>query len=155
MAMWKLYLRTSEGIAIRSTFGRLTSALPQFKKTHKGRTAHDGLIRIQIGKVRYVDFDDSVLSGGAGIMLKRKSFEHEREIRAIAVDDAVELWPENPSPFPAGGEIVKVNLNELIEQIFVAPEAAVWFKDLVDRVIKAFGFAFPVIKSDLDKDPVF
>jgi hypothetical protein len=155
MAMWKLYLTTSEGIAIRSTFGRLTSAFPQFEEAHQGRTARDGLIRIQIAKVRYVTFDDPEISKGPLIMLKRKSFEHEREIRAIAVDDALELWPENPSPFPAGGEVVKVNLNALIEQVYVAPEAPVWFKTLVEDVIRAYGFTFPVTKSDLDRDPVY
>lgn len=73
-AMWKLYLKSNEGIAIRSNFGRLRDS---FSKKEK----HD----IYIGEVHYIDYEreDMPLHSISPFIHKRKSFEHERELRAI------------------------------------------------------------------------
>ena len=73
-AMWKLYLKSNEGIAIRSTFGRLRDSLKD--EEHK----------IYIGKVQYIDYEKDKIPDDTSFspfVHKRKSFEHEKELRAI------------------------------------------------------------------------
>jgi hypothetical protein len=74
-AMWSLYLKTQEGIAIQSTYDRLSNAFVNY---------HD--YDINIGRVSYIDYEHDTIPQGNilfPVMCKRKSFEHEREIRAL------------------------------------------------------------------------
>jgi hypothetical protein len=119
-AMWKLY-SGNHGIAIRTTLGA-------FKKSFD-----DAQAPVYIFEVEYLDFVGSGLpllpfhSGFA----KRKSFAHERELRAMP------------------GTSVAVNLDALIETVFVAPEAEPWLKEVVEGVLNAYGTCKPVVQSVL------
>jgi hypothetical protein len=76
-AMWSLYLRTGEGIAIRSTFKRLCDSM-----------AADPHV-IYVGLVGYLDYDTTPIPEGNmfwPFVHKRLSFEHEREVRAVIAD---------------------------------------------------------------------
>jgi hypothetical protein len=78
-AMWKLHLKSPEGIAIRSTFGRLKESLSEAQQ------------EVDIGRVRYIDYKSDRVSGAimdrvALGMYKRKSFAHEQELRAVHWD---------------------------------------------------------------------
>jgi len=74
--MWKLYLKSNEGIAIRSTFRRLRDSLKDTKPD------------VYIGKVNYIDYEkDNIPKDFLSPFLhKRKSFDHEKELRAIVQD---------------------------------------------------------------------
>jgi hypothetical protein len=165
-AMWELYVRTGEGIAVQSTFDRLKKAL--------AFTDQD----IYIAKVRYIDYRrEKVLpnnSSIAPVFYKRKSFEHERELRCItAVDMEQETGIRQAvhkvdnegrvfngegqqinarSPF---GRQVLVNLEQLIENIYVSPTSQAWFKDLVVTLLKRYDFGDLVRQSSLNDKPVF
>jgi hypothetical protein len=79
-AMWKLYVKNNEGIAIQSTYQNLRDC---FK---------DVLEEIHLGPVNYIDYslegffnpehplNESFLRP---FVYKRRSFEHEREVRAL------------------------------------------------------------------------
>jgi hypothetical protein len=70
LAMWKLYTSHGESISVRSTYRKLAQALPQ------------GCF---LGRVHYIDYRIGIIDMGNVfnfIMHKRKSFEHERELRA-------------------------------------------------------------------------
>ncbi len=158
-AMWKLYSSENYGIAIQSTFSRL-----------KKSVSHQNNHTIKIGKVKYIDYEydhfqderretarvasgdilghiNGVRSEDAWIrpyipfLHKRKSFEHERELRAIL----------NSSDDRTEGIKVSVDLNELIERVYVAPTAESWIFELV----KAISIRNPktknkdIIKSEL------
>jgi hypothetical protein len=73
-AMWDLYLKTGEGIAIQSTYQRLYNCL------------HNSAEAIRLGLVRYIDYDkDGFLNAGnmvEAFIHKRKSYSHENELRA-------------------------------------------------------------------------
>jgi hypothetical protein len=62
-AMWKLYLKSEEGIAVQTTFGRLKSCLEQCSEV------------IQIGRVQYRDYSSLTIPGGtfAPYLYKRLS----------------------------------------------------------------------------------
>jgi hypothetical protein len=140
-AMWDLYVKSNDGIAIQTTFNRLSES---FNKTDK---------IIYIGKVKYIDFDKEWIPEGNAyypFVHKRKSFEHENEVRAIYSE-----FPnsEIPSPFEIGVNI-PVDLDILIEKIYVSPDSPKWLYELVDKIIKKFGINKPVIHSDLYSLPI-
>ena len=137
-AMWKLYLMGLEGVAIQSTYQKLCHSIK-------------GAEKVRVGVVEYIDYEKDFILGGnmlASIVHKRKSFEHEREVRA-----AIVKWPaldERATAEPiAGGISVDVDLTMLVENVFIAPGAPSWFHALVATVIKDYGFNFALHQSDL------
>ncbi len=146
-AMWKLYLKSNEGIAIQSTFGRL-------KDCFKQNTPD-----IYIGKVHYRDYLTEKIPGNnffAPFLHKRKSFEHEKEVRALLIEYT---WTKdglpNLSKAPSSDGIgVPVDLEKLVANIYVAPENPKWFFELVKSVTKRYGLSKP-LQSALDAKPLY
>lgn len=87
---------------------------------------------------------------------KRKSFEHEREVRAVVMK-----WPTGEKGLDFSQETIgaglkiKVDVERLIEQIYVAPNSPAWFADLLRAVIQRYGYGFPVVQSKLNEQPFF
>lgn len=145
--MWKLYARSEEAICIQSTFKKLRECLPSHIKT---------------GLVKYVDYNNQWIPESnllAPFMYKRKSFEHEKELRAILnlseIDESKIKASDISGDPPQRGKWVSVNLEELIEMIHVAPYAPSWFEELVKNVVKSYKLKKPVKRSSLDKEPIF
>lgn len=72
VAMWKIYLKRGEGVAIQTTMGKMIDA---FSKTKE---------EVNIGQVYYVDYEKDEIPWNNLFYLamhKRKSFEHELEVR--------------------------------------------------------------------------
>jgi len=146
MAMWKLYGLRDDGVAIRSTFGRLCRSVQEVNED------------VLVGLVNYLDYEDphgEVLPHDNAlypVMHKRKSFEHERELRAVIVPVPNTAWAEFLRMGLAGID-VPVNLDVLVEEVRVAPAAAQWFSDVVREVVSKFGLTCPVELSSLDVPP--
>ena len=146
-ALWKLYLKSNEGIAIQSTFSRLKRSLKD--------EDHD----IYIGKVKYIDFDTDWMPEGNTFypfVHKRKSFEHEHELRAViqkvpSKDGKTDL----SKPLFDDGIYVAVDLKSLIERIYVAPTCPAWLFELTKSVTKKYGLDKKVYQSSLDDVPVY
>lgn len=145
-AMWKLYLKSDEGIAIQSTYAKLKKGLIDDEK-------------IYLGKVKYIDYDTEYIDAGnifGPFVHKRKSFTHEQEVRAI-----VSKWPTGERGIDFSQETIeyglkiKVEIETLIERIYVAPSAPTWFADLVMAVIAKYGYNFEVLHSRLNENPLF
>jgi hypothetical protein len=86
---------------------------------------------------------------------KRKSFEHERELRALtqqvpSVGKVLDLGADSPT-----GMTIKVEVPTLVENIYVAPYAEQWFVDLVSATARRYRLGASVRQSSLDSDPVF
>ena len=148
-AMWKLYTGKN-GVAIQSTFNRLTKSFIDNRE-------------IYIGKVRYVDYathliglDKKMWNSFDPFVHKRLSFQHEQELRVVTTQYP-ENWNSNPSLFDnnPNGLYVKVDLEELIENIYVVPRAPSWFKDLAISVSEKYGLKKPIESSSLDERPLF
>ena len=147
-AMWDLYLKSDEGIAIQSTYSKLK----------KSFICDD---EIFIGTVKYIDYDKDIIDSGnvlTPFVHKRKSFEHEREVRALCtkwpVGDSYEGMDFSKETMEFGAPI-KIDLEVLIEKIFVAPNAPGWFVDLVKSAVNRYGYKFEVIHSELNDSPLF
>ena len=94
-------------------------------------------------EVQYVDF--SGFDGSENyftLNLKRKSFEHEKEVRLWLVECDHRATQEF-------GTYIKVDLDELIDQVYISPKAEMWLKDVVDRELVTYQLDRTVIKSEL------
>ena len=136
-AMWQIFTQNNEGLAIQSTVGRLQSALQA-----------DTTYQQSIGEVNYIDykkehipFDDMFFP----FLFKRKSFIYEREIRIIC-DASARVNPVNE------GLNISININDLIEKIYIHPKSENWYKKLVIELLKRLDFDFLIEKSDLESD---
>ncbi|CAE6734446.1 hypothetical protein [Candidatus Nitrotoga fabula] len=145
-AMWKLYLKSNEGIAIQSTYKRLRDSIIDDRQVY-------------LGKVKYIDYENDVIRSDnmlAPYMHKRKSFEHEREIRAVVripwTTTDIKITEQEPVDH---GIQIRINIESLIEKIYIAPGTPKWFIDLVSAVIKRYSCTFKVVQSKLDEQPVF
>jgi hypothetical protein len=137
LAMWKLYESQRESICIQTTFRKLETALP-----------HEAFL----GMVRYIDYDRqyiSVADGFTYITHKRKSFEHERELRAVMwkpISDGFALIDER-------GMIVPIEAAELIDNVFINPDADPILEDVVTGLGATYKLSATVHKSSVNDGP--
>ena len=146
-AMWKLYLQSNEGIAVQSTFGR-------FKDCFLPNTPE-----IYIGEVQYRDYSQEKIPEGnfyAPFLHKRKSFEHEKELRALVFNlPHTATGKSDLSKNTPKGLNIPVDLQKLIANIFISPESPEWFVKLVRSVNKTYKLATQVNQSGLDAKPLY
>jgi hypothetical protein len=103
-----------------------------------------------VGTVRYIDFDsDEVLYRWAFLpaLYKRNAFEHERELRAV--NQRIFLTKEAPL-----GEYQPVDLNTLVENVYIAPGAPPWFGDTRKKVVDRYSSNTVIQQSKLDAQPL-
>ena len=140
-AMWELYSKVA-GVAIRSRITRLERAFPA--------EVTGGSWGIRSNGVRYVDYEKDKLAGldeagsvlmTADYLCKRKSFEHEHEYRLVI---SLESGEDEKV-----GKHVPVLLDQLIEQVVVAPVAPAWVVEVVRKEVLNHGLNVSVVQSDL------
>ena len=136
-AMWQIFTKNNEGLAIQSTLGRLKKSLETERRTEQ-----------HIGQVNYIDykkelipFEDSFFP----FLFKRKSFQYEREVRIISDVSSQNIKINE-------GLKIDVDINQLIERIYIHPKSENWYKNLVIELVEKLGFDFTIEKSDLESD---
>ena len=136
-AMWQIFTKNQEGLAIQSTIGRLQNALHV-----------ENVLEQYIGDVNYIDykkeyipFDDAFFP----FLFKRKSFQYEREVRIITDVSSTKIDINE-------GLKINVDINEMIEKIYIHPKSENWYKNLVIQLMEELGFNFKIEKSDLESD---
>ena len=136
-AMWQIFTKNNEGLAIQSTVKRLQEALKPETKT----TQYIGEVNYIDYKKEYIPFDDTFFP----FLFKRKSFQYEREVRIIS--DVT----QNNIVINEGLKI-DVDIHQLIEKIYIHPKSENWYKNLVIQLMEQLGFNFLIEKSDLESD---
>ncbi len=136
-AMWQIFTQNSEGLAIQSTTGRLQKALEAEKKSKQ----YIGSVKYIDYKKEYIPFDDMFFP----FMFKRKSFQYEREIRIISDLSDSKLSIND-------GVKIDVDIDQLIEKIYIHPKSENWYKKLVIEVVSKLGYQIEIEKSDLESD---
>lgn len=142
-AMWHLY--SNKGIAIQTTFEKLKNSF---------NTSNDN---VQIGQVKYIDYNIEgmfYLNALTPFLFKRISFEHEREIRAVIWNTQTnrELVDEDDKvaiDIIKHGKFSNIDLQTLIETIYVLPTAPSWFHKLVISILNKYKLDKPVFHSQL------
>jgi hypothetical protein len=162
-ALWRIYAFKGEGVAIRTKQQSLVAALKSSKRHYYISDAvyapmHLPLFRL--GPVFYVDTNRAELVDSdpfGRYFLKRPAFSHEHEYRAIApfpeilLDEGV----HEDRPPPSAGVYVEVDLSALVEELVIAPNAPVWFRDAIFAGCERFQLSVPIRASRLDDNPLF
>jgi hypothetical protein len=136
-AMWQIFTQNSEGLAIQSTIGRLQKAL----EPEKNLTQYIGEVNYIDYKKEYIPFDDLFFP----FLFKRKSFQYEREVRIISDTSDTKININE-------GLKINVDINQLIDKIYIHPKSENWYKNLVIRLVSQLGFDIEIEKSDLESD---
>lgn len=141
--MWGLYSRG--GVAIRTSVGSLKASL----------AGNEQPCTIHIGTIKYIDFADKNLQPSDCItddgqlmgMIKRVAYAHENEVRMYITRDRTgsALVLQDPSPIK-----VPVDVNKLIEAVFISPFAGELIEGSIRAVCKWAGLDMGVVsKSNL------
>ena len=115
---------------------------------------------VKIGCVNYLDYEQDDIPGKrddalSRVMIKPEAFACEQELRAVITHSLVPATKEGEDTTYSEHEVVHVNLDTLVEAVYVSPLAGEWFRDLVEDVLKHYAQAFPVKQSSLARDPMF
>jgi hypothetical protein len=155
-ALWKLYSENIyETVTIQSTFKKLKSETESKEDIRITKVRYDPE---NAGKSdeRFLGCKFFSSSGWESIIYKRKSFAHEKELRAIIYREADKLrhttirneihFEQVKSGCPPHIRI-EINPSKLIEKVYVSPLAKDLFVELVKKVSGELGGR--VQKSDL------
>lgn len=151
-AMWKLYSDDNAGISIKSDLDRLKNCFSECQYP------------VYIGKVKYIDWNLEKIpryNVFSPYLYKRRSFEHENEIRALVhtikhdgdicyIDKKHVLQKHE---LINDGIYVPISLDILIEKIYVSPKSSKWFLDLVKSISKMYGLNKEITRSNLYDGP--
>jgi len=145
LAMWKLYGKGEKGVAIQTD-------ITNFKKAFESSDRN-----IFAGKVDYINYETDtfykesahnyyVMNAFSLFIHKRKIFSYEKEYRAICTDS-------NGSQY--NGISIKVNLNNLIHQIYLSPFSVE--KDYIDiqSRINELPVKIPISFSSFKAQPYY
>lgn len=145
-AMWKLYIRTGEGIAIQSTFERYVKSMV------------DARYDIYVGLVKYIDYDRDLIPEDNGFnpyVYKKLAFEHEKELRGVIVHTETADGKAGDILPPESGINTIIDIKTLIEKIYVAPTSPEWIFQLTKSMVRRFGLDIEVVRSNLEQEPYF
>lgn len=133
-AMWTLYSKDiTNAVAIKTTYQKLYDSLNR-----------DPLI--DIGRVNYINFNKAFSSNNSTQWYKRKSFSHENEVRAVLI---------NETRRDLDGVSIDVDLNVLIDSVYISPYAGSWFVEIVKDILKKYNLDKQVFHSDMAKKPLY
>lgn len=154
-SMWRLYLKSNGGVAIKTTVRRLLNSLSTTNE------------KIFCSKVRYIDYENSTWYDETEypfksynlfipLIHKRIEFKQEEEIRLITeietnigFDKYWELQPNQK------GKNICVDLENLIEIVYSSPTSDGWQIDKIRKIITKYNYDFEVQKSALSINPYY
>lgn len=155
-AMWDIYSRRGQAVAIKSTVGKVLDAI----SAGGGPDSRGSIGGIDWGRVEYIDFQ----TGRTGFrqrlrpFYKRESFDHEQEVRFVVDYTHIDETPEEDnlvtpdySAQPSGFRL-NVSTENLIDEVRISPWADDWFVELVQKVSNTYGLN-NVYESELSDEP--
>ena len=154
-AMWALYGKNNNGIAVLTTYRKLVSVMPN---------------SVFVGFVHYLDFFDpreyvdrldefvdnyeTVESHHLRpVLYKRQEFSHEEEVRAFSTDFLLEQESDKRVAMAHNGWTLEIDPIQLIDSIYIQPKASPLLVENVELVVAKYGYRIPIMLSDLDKKP--
>jgi hypothetical protein len=153
--MWRLYLKSNFGVAIKSN---IKSIIQAFSETPEN---------ILISKVRYIDYDNDIwyhpiefpygnYNFITPLFHKRKEYLHETELRLLHKVDEAEgdenYWTKQEFE---KGVFIDISINHLIDEIVLPPTSDYYIEDKVKELLNDFSLDKPVRKSKLSDEPVY
>jgi hypothetical protein len=154
VAMWELYMKSNDGVAIQTTIGDLKCAF------------HNNTKKICISGVRYLDYERGsfyhrqeypidTYNVFSPLVHKRVEYVHESEIRLIHnTDFKPEDWSRKTHPFDTG-IFLELEVNTLIKKVILHPTSDESTLKKLEAIASKNGFKFAFEKSSLTKMPRF
>jgi hypothetical protein len=148
-AMWKIYIKGGEGIAIQSTVGRLKASLLSYPE-------HSS---ISVGMVAYVNYEEDRIPDNtlAPYFHKRKSFKHEQEYRAII--QRIKHKQNSDIDFKKStlqdGVYIPVDIDKLVENVHLSPTCPLWQKEVAQSILKKYKLNRNIRQSKLSEEPQY
>ncbi len=142
-AMWKAYLKSNEGVAIKSNV----------RSIKKSITLNEFQV-LRIGKVQYIDYDSTIIditkNPLSSIHYKSNYFNYENELRLIYYEkETISNKLPNYKKSDGLGYMVSINIEMLITEVIVSPYAPRWFYSLVEKITKNYIPKVPVTLSGI------
>jgi hypothetical protein len=140
-ALWRLYGAQDASVAIRTTYDELLEVM----RLHE---------RLYLGLINYADYEKDKINttsdGLARVMHKRRAFRHEEEVRFVRV----RCEPDDQSQT---GLDVPIDLDRLVQAIYIDPYAPQWFEKVVRAVVGKFAPSLGdrVTWSSMKADPLY
>ncbi|MBO4389021.1 MAG: hypothetical protein J5785_06260 [Spirochaetales bacterium] len=129
-AMWNLYSSSVDNaVAIQTTYALLKEELGA---------------EVKVKPVHYIDFSRHFADINELYLYKRKSFEYEHEVRAYFYDF---------SNKKVLGIERRVDLNRLINGVYISPYSPDWYYNLISDLVSRYGYSFNVFRSNMVKQP--
>jgi hypothetical protein len=124
-AFWRLYANDDDGVAIQTTYSKLIDIIK-------------GDDHLYLGHVTYIDYETQWFPVGNvlyPVMHKRLAFAHENEVRLV------KLVGEHLTAASAGplGLLIPVDLERLVDSVFITPYAPQWYADVAKAVVERFA----------------
>lgn len=145
IAMWKIYSENEEGIAIKSTYADLRKSIIDNR-------------RVFMGVVNYINYDYESFdfyNALPAFFHKRLEFSYENEIRLFSDGVDEKRSVDNNQNKNVPGLNIKVDLDCLIEKVYVSPFSQYWFYEIVKNIMAKYGIEKEVHYSSLKKEPQF
>lgn len=154
-AMWRLYLKDNEGVAIQSTKEKIYSELEKVSDT------------IRPSKIRYLVYEEDIWFHSIDyphthynllvpFIHKRKEFMHENEFRLfieiLEVERNAAYWDSQPNH---KGKLVSIDVNKLVDKIILPPTSDERTDSKIKELAKKYGYDFTFEKSKLSSEPYF
>lgn len=150
--MWSAYTTASDGIVIKSTFDSLTESVLD----HSGK--------LYCGKMKYIDYGSDQMDENVKTIepffYKRKQFADESEVRLVLTDytdrnvDFVKGVDDMPAAPDEPIRPIKFDVDELIDEIRIHPQAGGYASDMIVDVLKKYGHDIEVNESSLTAQPL-
>ncbi|MEZ5384033.1 MAG: hypothetical protein R3F13_00820 [Prosthecobacter sp.] len=161
-ALWKIYAGSDGAIAMKSSIRALKECFPDKIERHG-----NSIVNQSIRSVQYIDYRTAhpYLNDLAGpLCYKRQAFRFEQEIRVIR-QELPTVPSKNrpngktillgPAPDEKGLEI-QVNIERLIDTVYLAPSSPSWMLPTIRDTLKNFGMGnINCQQSSLDELPEF
>jgi hypothetical protein len=148
-AMWKIYLRGSDGVAIKTTVSGLLDNITDNENVYAG-------------KVIYIDYDEDALPGSSEYSIqvhsyKRKSFEYENEFRLLAGKETVRhILINDLDGDKREGINVSMDIDKMIDEVYLFPGSGQWYKEIVEVIMKKFNLDNKQVRhSKLDSKELY
>lgn len=145
LAMWKLYSKNDKGIALQTDIQSFKDSFENSDRT------------IFAGKIQYIDYEKDHYYGQSGYnytkgngftayIHKRIIYDYEKEYRAICTD---------PNGKDKNGLKIKITLDKLIHNIFLAPNTSDASFELATKIVNSVSKDIKVRRSSYDSPPYF
>jgi len=127
LEMWKRYVKSGEGVVVQTTYSRLLNSFSGYKDDN-----------IYCGKVNYIDFAKAPipLQPLVPFAYKQLVYSYEKELRCLICRPPIKNgkfdWSLN---MINDGIPVSIQIEKLIEYIYVAPNAPAGFDEMVKSAL--------------------